>query len=244
MNEVGMIAAFIGGLLSFVSPCVLPLVPIYVSVLSGFSYNELVRASEQKEMSVMLKVVLNAIFFVVGFSLAFIMMGASASLIGQWLSTYRVWIIRIGGILVILFGLYFLGLFRFKWLSMEKQIDYKPKKTNWIGAGVMGFIFALAWTPCVSYVLAGILTMAADTAHVTQGMLLLASYSAGLGIPFLITAIAFAKMLEVFKRMRQWLGVIEKVAGVFLIIIGFLLVTGQFTELTARLARFGSFFGL
>ena len=244
MTDVGVWAALVGGLLSFLSPCVLPLVPIYVSILSGLSYQELVDASERKDVPIMLRVMVHALMFVAGFSLAFILMGASASLLGQWLSAYRVWIVRIGGILVIVFGLYFLGLFRFRWLSMEKQIEWKPRRAGLIGAGIMGFIFALAWTPCVSYVLAGILTLAADRAQLSQGVLLLAVYSAGLGVPFLITAAAFAKMLAVFKRLRGWMHAIEKASGVFLLVVGILLVTGYINQLFARLARLGTFFGI
>lgn len=244
MADAGIIAAFIGGLFSFFSPCVLPLVPIYISILSGLSYGELVSASERKDLSILLRVTLHAVFFVLGFSVAFILMGASASLLGQWLNNYRIriWIVRLGGVLVFIFGLYFLGVFRFRWLSMEKRVNWKPGKASGVGAAAMGFIFALAWTPCVSYVLVGILTIAADRAQLHQGVFLLSAYSLGLGLPFIVTAMMFAKMLEVFKAAQKWMGWIEKLSGAFLVIIGILLLSGLFTQFTARLSRLGTFF--
>lgn len=242
MESLNLVAAAVGGLLSFFSPCVLPLIPIYISVLSGLSHQELVAATRERETAVLLRVFVQALMFVAGFSLAFILLGASASLVGQWLSEYRVWLIRVGGILVILFGLYFLGLLRVPGLSLERQWSWRPRSMSAVGAFLMGFVFAVAWTPCVSYVLAGILTLAANEAQVWKGVVLLAVYSLGLGVPFLVTAVAFGSMVSFFKKVRAWLPAIEKAAGVFLVVLGVLLVAGEFTALTARLARLGLWF--
>jgi cytochrome c-type biogenesis protein len=243
MESVNLVAAVVGGLLSFFSPCVLPLIPIYISILSGLSHQELVEATRTRQRAVLLRIFLHALTFVAGFSLAFILMGASASLVGQWLSVYRVWLIRVGGVLVILLGLYFLGLLRVPWLSSGRQWSWRPRSMNAVGAFGMGFVFAVAWTPCVSYVLAAILTLAANEAQVGKGIVLLAVYSIGLGVPFLATAVAFGSMIHFFQKVRTWLPVLEKASGVFLIVIGMLLMAGEFTALTARLARLGAWLG-
>ncbi len=243
MESLHLVAAAVGGLLSFFSPCVLPLIPIYVSILSGLSHQELVEATRTREAAVLLRIFMQALAFVAGFSLAFVLLGASASLVGQWLSAYRVWLIRVGGGLVILFGLYFLGLLRVPWLSLERRWSWRPRLMNVVGAFLMGFVFAVAWTPCVSYVLAGILTLAANEAQVWKGVVLLTVYSLGLGVPFLVTALAFGSLVGFFERVRAWLPVIEKASGVFLVVLGVLLVAGEFTALTARLARLGTWLG-
>lgn len=243
MESLNLAAALVGGLLSFFSPCVLPLIPIYISILSGLSHQELVEATRERDVPVLLRIVLHAGMFVAGFSFAFTLLGASASLVGQWLSQYRVWLVRLGGVLVVLFGLYFLGLLRFRWLSLERSLNWRPRSMNAVGAFLMGFVFAVAWTPCVSYILAGILTLAANEAQVGKGVVLLAVYSLGLGVPFLVTAVAFGSLLHVFQRVRAWLPTIEKVAGAFLVVLGVLLAAGEFTALTSRLARLGTWFG-
>lgn len=243
MESLNLVAAAVGGLLSFFSPCVLPLIPIYISILSGLSHQELVTATRERETAVLVRIFVQALMFVTGFSLAFILLGASASLVGQWLSEYRAWLIRVGGVLVVLFGLYFLGLLRLPGLSLERQWSWRPRSMNAVGAFLMGFVFAVAWTPCVSYVLAGILTLAANEAQVWEGVVLLAVYSLGLGVPFLVTAVAFGSMVSFFKKVRAWLPAIEKAAGVFLVVLGVLLIAGEFTALTARLARLGTWFG-
>lgn len=242
MTDIGLFAALIGGLLSFFSPCVLPLIPIYVSILSGLSYAELEAASRERDVPILARVTFHALMFIIGFSVAFIAMGISASLIGQWLADYRVWITRIGGALVIIFGLYFLGVLKLQWLNLRGGFNWRPERVTAFGAVIMGFVFALAWTPCVSYILAGILTLAADQAQVWKGALLLTVYSAGMAVPFLITAVAFAQMMRVFKKIRGWLPTIEKIAGVFLIVVGILLISGRFTALTSRMAAWGSWF--
>ncbi|MCS7311979.1 MAG: cytochrome c biogenesis protein CcdA [Acidobacteria bacterium] len=243
MESLNLVAAVVGGLLSFFSPCVLPLIPIYISILSGLSHQELVAAARERKTALLVRIFAQALMFVAGFSSAFILLGASASLVGQWLSEYRTWFIQVGGILVILFGLYFLGLFRFPRWSLGGLWNWRPRSMNAAGALLMGFVFAVAWTPCVSYVLAGILTLAADEAQVWKGVILLTVYSLGLGIPFLVTAVAFGSMVSFFKKVRVWLPVIEKASGVFLIVLGLLLVAGEFTALTARLARLGVWLG-
>ncbi len=241
MNEVNASLAFLSGLASFLSPCVLPLVPIYLSILTGVGYHDLVKASETKDRRIMIRLMLYATAFVLGFSLAFILMGAAASQIGQWLQDYREWFVRGGGIFVILFGLYFLGVFRFKWLNIEKQIDWKPSSTNFFSSALMGFVFAFAWTPCVSYTLSGIFLLAADSAHLSEGMFLLAIYSAGLGIPFLLTAAAFSYMSRFLGKAKKYLPVFEKAMGILLILIGILLVSGVMRTLTFKLSRFSFF---
>lgn len=224
---VSLLVAFAAGLLSFLSPCVLPLIPSYVGFLTGMSVEELqVRRGTA---------LLHAVWFVVGFSLIFVALGASASAIGNLLLTYQKWLGRAGGVLVILFGLYLLGVLRPAFLMRERRLQLSRKPLGYLGSSVAGVAFGAAWTPCIGPILGGILTLAAAQASVTKGSALLAVYSLGLAVPFLATAFALDRFLVWFQRFRPYIVWVERVAGVLLILLGLLLLTDRFTLLASYL---------
>jgi cytochrome c-type biogenesis protein len=224
---LGIVVAFAAGLLSFLSPCVLPLVPSYIGFLTGMTLPEVTRR-RRTALS-------HALLFVTGFSLVFVLLGASATALGRALNYYQVWLQRIGGVLVILFGLVCLGAFRVGLLAQERRLHLERKPVGYLGSAVVGMAFAAGWTPCIGPVLGGILGLAAATADVPRGMLLLAVYSAGLALPFVIAAIAVDSFLDWFQRFRRFLPWIMRMSGVLLISVGVLLVTGEFTRLAGWL---------
>lgn len=221
VEGVSLAVAFAAGVLSFLSPCVLPLIPSYVGFLTGMTSEELqVRRGTA---------LLHALWFVGGFSLIFIALGASASALGVALLASQQWIARVGGGLVILFGLYLVGLLRPAFLMRERRVQLARKPLGYLGSSVAGVAFGAAWTPCIGPILGGILTLAATRASVAQGTALLGVYALGLAVPFLITAFALDRFLVWFQRFRPFLRWVELVAGVLLIVLGLLLVTDRFT---------------
>jgi cytochrome c-type biogenesis protein len=225
MNSVGMFAALLGGLISFVSPCVLPLVPPYLCYIGGVSLAELEHAGPSETATH--KVLAASLGFVLGFSTIFVALGATASVIGQTLATYWTTLTVIGGAVVILMGLHFLGLFRIGLLNREARFHLKQTQPGVVGAYVLGLAFALGWTPCIGPILAAILGVAGASDTVGQGAILLAVYSLGLGIPFIVAA-AFAPLfLRWLRSFRRFLPVVEKGMGAFLVLTGIFFMTGQ-----------------
>jgi cytochrome c-type biogenesis protein len=224
---VSVLVAFAAGLLSFLSPCVLPLVPSYVGFLTGMSVEE----AERRRGTALL----HGLWFVAGFSLVFVLLGAAASAVGQLLRDYQVWVGRIGGVFLILFGIYLLGVLRPAFLMREWRVHLAHKPLGYFGSGVVGFTFGAAWTPCIGPILGGILTLAATQAGLGQGMGLLAVYALGLAIPFLVTALALDRFLVWFQRFRPYIVWVDRVAGAMLILLGILLVTDSFTLLAGYL---------
>jgi cytochrome c-type biogenesis protein len=219
--------AFVAGLLSFLSPCVLPLIPSYVGFLTGLTLEELeVRRGTA---------VAHALWFVAGFSLIFIALGATASALGVLLLRSQVWIGRIGGVVVILFGLYLLGVLRPALLMRERKVQLARKPLGYLGSAFVGLTFGAAWTPCIGPILGAILTLAAAQASVGHGAALLTAYSAGLALPFVVTALALDRFLAWFQRFRPYLVWVERTAGTLLILLGLLLVTDRFTLLAGWL---------
>ncbi|HEU4682033.1 MAG TPA: cytochrome c biogenesis protein CcdA [Gemmatimonadales bacterium] len=230
MNEpaaLGIAVAFAAGLLSFLSPCVLPLVPSYIGFLTGMTLPE-VRGRRRTAL-------IHALLFIVGFSLVFILLGASATALGRALNYYQIWLQRVGGVLIILFGLLCLGGFKFGLLTQERRLHLERKPVGYLGSVLVGMAFAAGWTPCIGPVLGGILGLAATSADVSRGMLLLGVYSAGLALPFLIAAVAVESFLDWFQRFRRFLPWVMRTSGVLLIVVGVLLVTGEFTRLASWL---------
>jgi len=219
--------AFVAGLLSFLSPCVLPLIPSYVGFLTGLTLEEL----EVRRGTALL----HALWFVAGFSVIFIALGATASALGVLLLRSQVWIGRIGGVVVILFGLYLLGVLRPGLLMRERKVQLARKPLGYLGSAFVGVTFGAAWTPCIGPILGAILTLAAAQASVGHGAALLTAYSAGLALPFLVTALALDRFLAWFQRFRPYLAWVERVAGILLILLGLLLVTDRFTLLASWL---------
>jgi cytochrome c-type biogenesis protein len=230
MNEpvaLGIIVAFMAGLLSFLSPCVLPLVPSYIGFLTGMTLGEMV---DRRRTAL-----IHALLFVAGFSLVFMLLGASATALGRALNHYQLWLQRVGGVLIIVFGLLCLGAFKAGFLSQERRVHLERKPLGYLGSALVGMAFAAGWTPCIGPVLGGILGLAAASSDVSRGMLLLGVYSAGLAVPFLIAAVALESFLEWFQRFRRYLPWVMRASGVLLIVVGLLLVTGEFTRLAAWL---------
>ncbi len=225
--EVSVAVAFTAGLLSFLSPCVLPLIPSYVGFLTGLSVEEI----EQRRGTAFL----HGLWFVGGFTLVFVLLGAGASAVGGLLRDQQVWLGRIGGGLVILFGLYLVGVLRPAFLMRERRIELARKPLGYLGSGVVGFTFGAAWTPCIGPILGAILTLAATREGLGSGMALLGTYALGLAVPFLITALALDRFLAWFQRFRPYLVWVDRAAGALLIVLGLLLVTDRFTLLAGYL---------
>ena len=219
--------AFVAGLLSFLSPCVLPLIPSYVGFLTGLTLEEL----EVRRGTALA----HALWFVAGFSLIFIALGATASALGVLFLRSQVWIGRIGGGVVILFGLYLLGVLRPALLMRERKVQLAHKPLGYLGSAFVGVTFGAAWTPCIGPILGAILTLAAAQASVGHGAALLTAYSAGLALPFVVTALALDRFLAWFQRFRPYLAWVERIAGGLLILLGLLLVTDRFTLLAGWL---------
>jgi len=222
-----VLVAFAAGLLSFLSPCVLPLIPSYVGYLTGMSVDEVQRRRGTA--------VLHGLWFVAGFSLVFVLLGAAASALGTLLRDYQQWVARIGGVLLILFGIYLLGIVRPLFLMREWRVELARKPLGYFGSGLVGVTFGAAWTPCIGPILGGILTLAATSAGLVQGMGLLAVYALGLAIPFLVTALALDRFLGWFQRFRPYIVWVDRIAGAMLIVLGILLVTDSFTVLAGYL---------
>lgn len=219
---------FLAGLLSFLSPCVLPLVPPYLCYLAGTTVSELTHAPEANAR-LRRHALMASLFFVAGFSSVFIGLGAGASVIGGLLRAYSDVLAKVAGVAIIIMGLNFLGLFRLSFLAREARVEV-DKPAGPLGAFVMGLAFAFGWTPCIGPVLAGVLAVAGAEGTVTRGAGLLAVYSAGLGIPFLLAAFALSPFLAFMNRFKRHLGKVEKVMGVLLILTGILFLTGSISQ--------------
>lgn len=228
--SLGLFVAFAAGLLSFLSPCVLPLVPSYIGFLTGMSLPEM--ASRRRVA------LLHALLFVLGFSLVFMVLGASATALGRALNYYQQWLQRIGGVLIILFGLVCLGVIRAPFLTQEHRVQMEQKPVGFLGSALVGMAFGAGWTPCIGPVLGAILGLAATTQDLSRGLLLLAVYSAGLAVPFLLAAAALDAFLDWFQRFRRYLPWVMRASGVLLILVGILMATGEFTRLAGWLQGF------
>lgn len=222
-----MAVAFAAGLLSFLSPCVLPLIPSYIGYLTGMTVEEIERRRGPA--------LLHALWFVAGFSLVFVLLGAGASAVGSLLRDYQTWLGRVGGVLLILFGIYLLGVLRPAFLMREWRFELAHKPLGYFGSGVVGFTFGAAWTPCIGPILGGILTLAATQAGLARGTVLLAAYALGLAVPFVVTALALDRFLVWFQRFRPYIVWVDRIAGALLIVLGILLVTDSFTLLAGYL---------
>ena len=231
------IAAFVAGLLSFLSPCVLPLVPGYISLISGTGVEEL-RVGDQRLLR---SVLFHSAMFILGFSIVFISLGAVATSVGQLLGQYHRFFVYLAGIVIIVFGLHLTGIFKIKALYADKRIHSTSTKSTAIGAFVVGFAFAFGWTPCIGPILATILTFAAEQDTVAKGILLLAIYSAGLAVPFLLTSLGIDRFLGFYGRFRRHLHTVEVASGVLLIVIGALVLTRHFTVLSGYLSFLNRF---
>lgn len=219
------------------SPCVLPLVPSYISYITGLSIEQLTDVGERSKFKA--AIIVNALLFIAGFSAVFIAFGASASFIGQMLITYQDHIRRIGGVLIIVFGLYLLGVLNINFLQMEHRFQFRNRPVGYLGSFLIGVAFAAGWTPCVGPVLGTILLYASTTDSLMNGVLLLASYSVGLGLPLFLTALGVDRFLSYFKQARAYLWGVSTISGVLLVIVGVMIYANSLTTITSFLERYG-----
>jgi cytochrome c-type biogenesis protein len=248
-ENVTLLAAFGAGILSFISPCVLPLVPGYLSYISGLSLDEMrgtgaISAGAGVGVAVVAspaarrQVVLSSLAFIFGFSLVFIALGAAASAIGQFLISQQALFNRIAGAIIIVFGLHTMGVLRIEWLYQEKRVHTSRRPAGLVGAALIGIAFAFGWTPCIGPILAGILALAGTQETVGQGVRLLAVYSLGLGVPFLATALMMNRFFTAMGRIRRHYHKIELVSGALLVAIGLLIFSNKFTIIAQKLTPY------
>ena len=240
MGNVTLLAAFLAGVLSFISPCVLPLIPGYLSFVSGVTLDEMRGngALAAPAPGARRKAVIASIAFVLGFSLVFVSLGASATAVGAYLMTRLAVLGKAAGVIIILFGLHMMGVLRIGWLYSEKRVQTAKKPAGFFGAMVVGIAFAFGWTPCIGPILAAILAIAAAQESVWQGVKLLAVYSLGLGVPFIATSLAINQFFAASARLRKHYHAIEVVSGVLLVVVGVLIFTNRFTIIAQYLSPF------
>ena len=238
MQEVSLLAAFAAGLASFLSPCVLPLVPGYISLVSGASVDDLKAGNEGQLRR---KVLIHSLLFILGFSIVFISLGASATWLGQALLSRMSLLYKVAGLLIIVFGLHMTGVLQIGFLNRDKRFHKAGKPATPAGALLIGLAFAFGWTPCIGPILAAILGLAAAQDTIIEGVYLLAVYSSGLAVPFLLTSLGINHFLKFYQRFRSHLHQLEVVSGVILIVLGAMIFTNQFTRLASYLSFLNRF---
>jgi cytochrome c-type biogenesis protein len=234
-SQLSFGVAFLAGLVSFLSPCILPLVPIYIAQLVGHSVYQ--SSGEQQDQPTRLVTFVHASMFVLGFTITFVALGASASTLGSFLHTNQFLLRQIGGIILVIIGLHLTGILKVPLFYWQKRFEFHPTRPSYPASLVFGLVFAIGWTPCVGLILGPILGMAANAATLKQGVTLLLFYSLGLGIPFLLLGLGLDRLSKAFKRLKPYLGMIEIATGVFMMGAGILI----FFNL---LAYFNHFFNL
>lgn len=236
--DVGYLGALVAGLLSFASPCVLPLVPPYLCFLGGVTLDQIAgKPDAAPDAAAIRRVVVAAVAFVLGFTTIFVAMGASASALSQLLIANAGWLSKLAGAVIVAFGLHFLGLFRLRFLDREARVHVARQPTGPLGAYVAGLAFAFGWTPCVGPVLATILTVAAGREDLWQGASLLFAYSLGIGLPFLGAALFAGPFLRLMRRWRAQIGRVEQIMGALLVLTGLLILLGSFDDIGYWLLR-------
>ena len=234
-SSVSLLTAFGAGVLSFVSPCVLPIVPGYLSFISGANVSQYRDSEAPRDL--VRRVAITSLFFVLGFSTVFVALGAAATLVGYYLQQYKRVLAMIGGALIIVLGLHTAGVFRIPWLLYEKRAEVRSKPLGLLGAYVVGLAFAFGWTPCIGPILGAILVYASQQETVSQGVLLLTSYSLGLGIPFLLSGMAINGFFAASGRLKRHMRAVEIASGGLLVAVGLLLVTDRLTILAVYFSR-------
>jgi cytochrome c-type biogenesis protein len=237
-QEISVLIAFSAGLLSFVSPCVLPLVPSYLTYITGVSFKDL--TDEEGRRKLRWVTVFHSILFIIGFSIIFILMGASASYLGQILAQHQYWIMKAGGVLIIILGIHFTGIINIPFLQMERRFEMKKKPLGYLGSFLVGVVFAAGWTPCIGPILSTILIYASTAKSYSTGILLLTVYSMGLGVPFFLSSLAFNSFLSAFERIKRYMRVVTMVSGFFLIAVGILFLTNTFREINQFVNMFAN----
>ena len=221
--------SFTAGVLSFLSPCVLPLIPSYVSFITGMSLDDMQRSRRT--------VLLQSLLFIIGFTLVFMALGATATVLGRVLHQQREWVGRVGGVLVIVLGLYLLGVFNIGVFAQDRRLHLTNKPMGYVGTVLVGMAFAAGWTPCIGPILGGVLTYTASSADLNHGLWLLLAYSLGLAVPFLLAALMIERFMNVFLRFRGALNWMSRASGVLLIAVGLLMITGSMSVLSTWMQR-------
>lgn len=227
---LGLFIAFSAGLLSFLSPCVLPLIPSYVTFITGLSLEDVTKARRTA--------LIHSLLFILGFTLIFLALGATATAVGRLLLAQRYWLSRVGGVLVIIFGLYLLGVLNISAFMRERRVHLHDKPMGYLGSVVVGIAFGAGWSPCIGPILGAILTYTASAADYQRGLLLLLAYSMGLAVPFLVAALAVNWFLRMFSRLKTQMVWVQRIAGVLLIVIGILMITNYMTILSTWMQNF------
>jgi cytochrome c-type biogenesis protein len=227
MSEISYLGAFLGGVLSFLSPCVLPLIPSYVSYITGISFEDYKAGDKAHAKHIRLVTVLNSSAFVMGFSTVFILLGVSSSFIGKYMAFYYDQIRIVGGIIIIFFGLYVMGVIKLNFLSAEHRVHLKHKPHGYIGSFLVGLTFGAGWTPCIGPILGSILLIAGTAGSVMYGFKLLVVYSLGLAIPFLITSLSMSFFISHFRAVQKYMRAIMILSGLLLISFGIILLADK-----------------
>jgi cytochrome c-type biogenesis protein len=227
MTDINIFVAFAAGIFSFLSPCVLPLIPSYLSFVSGVSLEEM--RGDHGLNRVRLRVALNSLAFITGFSLVFVSLGVSASFLGSLFLSYRNSIRVVGGLFILLVGLYLIGVFKIPALERYLQFNLKDKPAGYLGSVLVGITFAVAWTPCVGPILGAILALAGTSAEIGRGILLLSTYAAGLALPFFLSAVAINSFFQLSQAFRRYIQAVHVTGGVLLVVVGLLLLTDTMT---------------
>jgi len=235
-QEVTYFGAFIAGLLSFLSPCVLPLIPSYITYLTGLSFADL--QAEHPTHKVRQTAMLHSLAFIFGFTVVFVLLGASATLVGSFLNQHAAFLRKAGGVLIVLLGVHVTGLVPINLLLGEKRITLHRKPAGYMGTFLVGIAFAAGWTPCIGPILAAILMVAATEENVYHGIILLLIYSLGLGIPFFLSSLAMHQFIVMFQRFKKFIRLFEICTGIFLVLVGIMIyfnwlsrLSGVFTSL-------------
>ncbi|MFA5339492.1 MAG: cytochrome c biogenesis protein CcdA [Candidatus Omnitrophota bacterium] len=234
-GSVSLIAAFIAGFLSFLSPCVLPLIPSYISYITGITFGELTREAAPGRIRFLAAA--HSLLFIFGFTLIFVLLGLSLTFAGGMLLQHRQVISKIGGIIIVIFGLNITGIINLGFLHKEKALEIKFKPAGYFGSFLIGSTFALGWTPCVGPLLASILLLSSTEKDIARGAMLLLSYSLGLALPFFFSSILINNFLTYFKAIKKYLRVISVITGIFLVAVGVLIFTNSFGTLAGWFER-------
>jgi len=234
-NEVSILIAFSAGVLSFLSPCILPIFPSYITYITGRSFEDI--KSSGRSNSITKLTAINSLFFILGFSIIFVLMGIALAYFGSFLGIRRIWLERAGGVLIILFGLDVMGVLKTRFLSQGKGFSLKRKSFGYLGSLLVGMAFAFGWTPCVGPILSSILIYASTLESLPKAMTLLLAYSIGLGLPFFIASLAINQFLFLFAKFKNFMRFAPLISGVFLILMGIMLFLGQFSRIAGLFTK-------
>ena len=233
-ENISYLVAFTAGFLTFISPCLLPIIPSFIAYITGISLNDI--NDPAKKNAAKMKALAHSLFFIVGFSLIFILLGLTATFIGKTLFRYQRLIQTAGGALIILFGLYLIGILKLDFLGKEFKIKVKSEGASYLGSFMIGVTFAAAWTPCAGPILGSILLMAGTKTSVAEGAKLLSAYSLGIAVPFFLTALLINTFVASFNRLKKFMSVVNMISGVFLVAVGILIMTNYLNVIAAKLS--------